>query len=387
MNPLLLALVPILAGAQGEISAGIGANSNPFELPGTTAPGAMAPRPASYVPLHAFGDVHYELRESFRIGLRAALDGDLYTWVARDPVIGESANPRDASHGTATVAAPFSWLGDDGARRLTLTVEPFAGAHRETFTSPVTARPYVAGGISFGRRFDTNRAGGKLSGEFELGPTIDTYAAVSYQRVDYLEDYRGIPSVDSWDHGELRVDADAWAYPRGAVLSAAYSFRRRDYDARFPHDVAGNRVLPGTGGFVPQVFYFHDATLKAGFEGDAGHAFVRADFERRIDAFAGYLSYTDLGAAIELRVVSGAWTIAAQPGFSVRFYDTARVNYDPLEPVNRRVRLDASGSVERALSATTSLWLQAGWTDQSTPNALYSFSAVRAATGVRLRWR
>ena len=65
----------------------------------------------------------------------------------------------------------------------------------------------------------------------ELGPTVDTYAAVSVQRVDYLEDYRGTPGVDSWDHGELRVDADVWAYPRGARLSAAYSFRRRAYDA------------------------------------------------------------------------------------------------------------------------------------------------------------
>ncbi|HVO29313.1 MAG TPA: hypothetical protein VMV18_01195, partial [bacterium] len=272
-------------------------------------------------------------------------------------------------------------------RTLTLTIEPFGGLHREVFTSPVTGRPYTAAGIDFAHRFDTNRAGARASAELELADGTDAWGALSWQRVDYVDDFRGVPLVDRWDYGELRADVDAYYYPPSSQISAAYAFRRRAYDARYPHDALGNQVLPGTGGYVPQVFDFHDVSIKGGLEGDGAHALARFDVERRLDEYGGYLDYWDTSLDLDLRLETGVWTLGAAPSISLRVYDVARVNYDPVEPSSRRTRIDVPFTVERGLDANFSVWVEAGWTDQWSSNSLYTWRGISAASGVRFRVR
>ena len=387
MIPALLLALPLLAAARGEISVGAGVSTNPFEVPSRTTVGGTAPEPGTFFPIHGFGVIRSEVDRGFRFGARGSLDTDVFTFVVHDPRALAPTQPLDASNASGSASLPVDWISGDDARHLTIPVEPFAGFHRETFTSPLTARPYVANGISFARRFDTDRAGAKASAELDLGPQSNFYSSISWQRVDYVEDYRSVPGVDSWDYGELRADVDAWFYPSFGVVNASYSFRRRDYDERYPHDSSGTVVLPGTPGFAPQVFWFNDGTVKVGLDGDRGRAIVRLDVERRTDAWGGYLDYTEFGAGLDLRTELGAWTLSSKPGVSWRRYDTAHVAYDPLEPLNQHVRLDVGGRVERVMKGAASGWMEAGWTHQDSTNDLYDFDAVRVMTGVRFSWR
>lgn len=393
--PLALAL---LASTHVDVSVGVGVGSNPFELP-SPAPSASAspsptpvfasPQPASFVPLRVLADARRSLGHDVTAAVRAELDAELYTWVHEDPAILRQPPANGASHGSGYLAAPVTWRAwAQGTRSLDLAFEPFVGVHRETFTSPLTGRAYSAGGVSYGRRFDTNRAGGRASADFAASDALDSWVSIGFQRVDYVNDFRGIPTIDSWDYDELRLDADTWLYPSFGVVSASYGYRHRMYDERFPHDTQGTPVQPGTPGYAPQVFDLHDVTLRGGYDGERGRALLRADLERRIDVTAGYLDSTELSIGAELRTtVPRDWTVSLEPSWSTRVYDVAHVNYDPAAPAYRRVRVDLTARGEHPLSARTSVWVEAGYEDQHSANALYTYRGIHGATGVRFQFR
>jgi hypothetical protein len=385
---ILLAVSLFAAPPAVELSAGAGVASNTFELNSTPQSAtAAAPEPGAFVPITAAVNLSTDAVSPVRIAVRSWFEAELFAMVAQDRAVPGATHASDASHGSGYAGVPVSWrpvAESDRVPRLTFAFEPFAGAHRETFTSPITGRPYVANGVSLGKRFDDNRGGARASGEAELGSAFDVYAALQLQRVDYVQDYRGVPGVDSWDYIEARADTDAYAYAGPAVFSAAYSFKRRGYDSRFPHDVSGNAIT--TAGYAPQVFLIHDVTLRAGLTQDARRAVLRYDLERRTDANGGYLSYTDHSVALDLRADARSVTFELHPSFSMRSYDAAHVNYDPLEPSFHRTRFDVAASAEHPLRDGVVVFLQAGFSDQWSSNALYTFSAARVMTGVRVRW-
>ena len=287
---------------------------------------------------------------------------------------------------------------------LDFTLEPFAGYNRETYTSHRTGLPLVVSKphpddptnssldeiADLAHRYDTNEAGGAAEVEVAWGSTFDFSFAGRVTRVDYVEDYRELVTIDSWDNLEVRGDVDASLSLRGWIAAAGYAMRLVDYDERFPRDSSGTEVLPRDAGYEPQQFLHHHGTARAGFSGDRGRAVLRWRGTRRLDLYSGYLDYTDnrYSADLRLRFAAAETELRLEPSWTVRSYDELRVHYDPQEPVSNRERLGVEASVEwSAFSDYTRFFVGAERVSQRSANPLFTYSDTRVMTGLRVRLR
>lgn len=403
MNATIAAALLLLAAPKLELSVGAGGDSNPFELPDDQAAAGADSRPApgAFIPVEASAQWKTRSRRMFRAGVDSWFDGTFFTFVAQDGAAPEKTNAQDANRWSGEISAPLvvdPLFGRKASFGLELTAEPFFGMHRETYTSHRSGTPLFFDDrpgevadvmIDLSKRYDTNELGLRADADVELGRLVDVIVGARYTSVDYLEDYSGTEHLDSWDYDEVRADLDGFVRPGDWTVAGGYSMRVRNYDARFPRDSAGDKVEDEMAGYEPQVFTYHDLTLRGGYVIDAGRAVLRFRNSRRIDGFEGYQTYAE-------NAVSGDFRIALQkdselrfePGYSVRTYDKLRVAYDPQEPVSsrRRVTMDV-GYEWPALSKWTRLFVSAGLVSQSSANPLYAYVEFHGMTGVRAEWR
>ncbi len=387
MNPLIVVIV-LAAPPRLEVSVGAGGSSNPFELPNDqAATNADAPQPGVFLPVEAELDLRSSRERQLQLRFDAWLDGDFYAVVMQDPNSTRSTSPSDANNWSAGVSVPM--IAEPEKLPVNFTLEPFVALHRETFTSHRSGRPFVAvGGTSLADRYNTNRFGAEAELDVSVARRIDLIGGVRVARVDYVEDYDGT-AYDSYDHDEYKTEVDLLGTPGDWVYGAGYSLVVRDYDERFPRDSAtGAKVLPGTPGYEPQIFTSHAVTLRGGWSSREYRAVGRYELTRRIDEFAGYLDYTEHAVSADFRIAIGdASELRIEPDFSIRTYDAAKVNFDPLETDSERMRISLDASYEWPLAKWTAMFVSAGVVNQESTNALYSYRAFRAATGVRVTWR
>lgn len=399
MNATIVAAMLLLAGPKIEIAVGVGADSNPFELPYDqfAANAEQKPMTGAFVPVEASADWRTPYGNMFRAGAKASFGGTFFGYVGQDEAATEKTNASDASRWTGEVSAPFVFDPKREGRnrwRADLTLEPFVGMHRETFTSHRSGTPFPAPTSDpypdLGERYNANDFGGKVEGDLSLGKIIDVRAAGRYTRVDYVEDYTAAnDETDSWDYGETRADVDVYVRPEGFLAAAGYTLRVREYDERFPRDDDGNEVVSVDPRYVPQVFIFHDVNVKGGVMRDRGRAILRFRNSRRVDAYEGYQSYSEnaVGGDFRLKLATDS-ELRFGAGYSVRSYEELRVGYDPAEPVSNRRRLDLDTGFEwPAFSKWTRLYVAAGLTSQASANPLYTWVGFRGMTGVRVALR
>lgn len=402
MNTTILAVALFLSGPKVELSVGAGGDSNPFELPDDQAAGAESrPAPGMFVPVEASAQWKTPPKRVFRAGIDAWVDGRFFAFVAQDDAAPRKTNAQDANRWTGEISVPLSVEPFRRTKRafgVRFAAEPFVGMHRETYTSHRTGAPLVFDdrpgetadvNIDLSDRYDTNEFGVAADADLGAGRMADLVIGGRYTRVDYLEDYDATEHLDSWDYDEVRGELDAYLTPGNFRFAAGYSLKIRTYDERFPRDGMGEKVEDDMPGYEPQVFTYHDVSLRGGYIRAQGRAFVRFRNTRRIDGFEGYQSYTE-------NSVSGVVRLAPRPGnelafdvgYSVRTYDELRVSYDPQEPVSDRKRLTLDAGYEwPALSRRTYWFLSAGVVSQSSANPLYSYAGFHGMTGVRVEWR
>lgn len=380
MTTAFAAAVVIFASGSLEASAGAGVASNAFELPNDAAAlGATRPRPALIVPLTLDGEIDTGTDRALRVGAVAALRGTFHPAVAQDPDPARKVSALDANRFDARVGLP-AVLDLEGP--LGVTFEPFASAHYETYTSHRTGRPLVASGVPLGERYNANRGGARLEGEWSTKRArLDLELRAT--RADHLEDYVGT-TQDSWDHTEWRIDADALLGRRGFLLGAGYSWTRRDYDERFPHEEDGDEVTPGDPGFAPQVFTWHRGDALAGWRSRGVLALLRVEATRRLDEFEGYLDYSETGVSTSARVTPGSLRLRGEAELSWRRYDHARVALDPTEPQSTRRRASFSAEVEWPASARSRGFVEISGVDQRSTNELFTYRDLRGVIGARV---
>jgi hypothetical protein len=393
----------VLAGPKLELSVGAGGDSNPFELPDDQAAAGAESRPApgAFIPVEASAEWKTPSRRVFRAGVDSWFDGRFFTFVAQDGAAPEKTNARDANRWSGGISAPIAFdpfAGRRGSLGIEVTVEPFFGAHRETYTSHRTGTPLLFDDrpgevadvmIDLSKRYDTNEFGARADGDLELGRIVELIGGATYTSVDYLEDYESSEHLDSWDYDELRADLDGFVRPGDWTVAAGYSLRARSYDSRFPRDDAGEKIEDDMPGFEPQVFTYHDLRLRVGYVRPAGRAVLRFRNTRRIDGFAGYQSYAENAVSGDFRIALREDSeLRFEPGYSVRTYDELRVAYDPEESVSNRRRVTMDLGYEwPAFSKRTRLFVSAGLVSQASANPLYAYVEFQGMTGVRAQWR
>lgn len=389
---LLLSLVSaLLSTASVDLAAGAGVDTNPLAMPSAPArAGAeFGARSGTFFPVEARLRWRTPPRSPIHAGVQGAFDGVLFTWAATP------ARPADLHRYDGELSLPVSLASRLGVE---VTLEPHATFSRSTFTDPRTGRAYVVdaaedGGpprpVSLAHRFDTDALG--LRGGIDASLGGETVLAIGggVTRVDSVADYEDAERIDSWDHVAVVGEAYLSVEPRAWLLEGGYAFRRLDYRERFPHAADGTEVLPGDPSWEPLQLTLHDGTLGAGWISDAGRAVVRYRATRRSDSYAGYLDYTQHAIAADLRWRTRSDVeLRFEPSFSTRGYDELRVRDDPEEPVTSWRRIAATASAEwDALSPHTRLFVLAQAESQTASNPLYTWTAFRAVSGVRVRIR
>lgn len=401
--PFALLIATLLAAPSIDVSVGAGADSNPYEMPSDSG-GANADFGrvgGAFVPVE--GRLRWRTRAApMRMGIIAAFDGEFFTWTARPPEPLPPLRARDLNRYDAEVALPFVFdpMRRGGFFHADLTIEPRGALARSTYTSHRTGRPLVVDAaddpesdppllVSLARRYDTNEAGVEVEVDASFGDLVGVVLGARVRQVDYVEDYDEIDGIDSLDHRELRGEAGLVVSPGDWVLAGGYVLRLLDYRERFPHEEDGSEVRSGEPGYEPQRFAAHHASAKAGWVSDGGRFVLRWRSTRRVDLYSGYLDYTEHRVAADLRSTAGSSVeLRLAPSYSVRTYDELRVRYDPDEPVSSRRKLAAEASVEwSAFSPSTRFFLAAAAESSIASNPLYTYSAVRAWSGVRVRIR
>lgn len=403
MNTTLLAAFLLLSGPRIDLSVGAGGSTNPFELPDDQAAAGAEQRPApgAFVPVDASAEWKTPRSRMFRAGIDGWFDGRFFTFVAQDETATEQTRARDANRWSAQVSAPLAvdpFAGRKGGLGIELTAEPFFGMHRETYTSHRTGKPIVFDdrpgevadvNIDLSKRYDTNEFGARADLDVSFGRIADIVAGARYTSVDYVEDYDATEHLDSWDYEEVRGDLDGYLSPGDWAFAAGYGLRIRTYDERFPRDVSGEKIEDDEPGYEPQVFAYHDISVRGGFIAERGRAVLKYRGTRRLDMFEGYQSYSENGVAGDFRIALVPDSqLRFEAGYSVREYDELRVAYDPQEPVSSRRRTTLELSYEwPAFSKWTRLFVSAGAVSQTSKNPLYSYTAAQGMTGVRAEWR
>lgn len=401
---ITLAALLFLAGPRLDLSVGAGGDSNPFEMPDdrTAAGASTRPEPGMFIPIEASATWKTRPRQPVRFGVEAWLDGIFFTFVAHDTAAAQRTNPSHANRWTAEISAPVVFDPMHDRRRapwrLDVTLEPFFGMHRETYTSHRTGLPIridedpapsVDVYVDLRDRYSYNDYGLALAGDLDIGRNVDVNAGARLTSVDYIDDYGRSDAVDSWDYTEYRGDTDVSARRGDGYLAAGYTLRLRDYAERFPRDENGDKVVRGDPGYEPQTFTFHDVSIKGGLVKSRGRAVIRFRTTRKLDGYRGYSDYSENAVTGDFRIVLGTDSeLRFSPGYAVRSYDDLRVNYDPAEPVSSRRRLTMKASCEwPALSRWTRMFAGVGLVSQTSTNPLYTYTSYSLTTGVRATWK
>jgi hypothetical protein len=391
MSPALLAsLVALFAtGNRLDVRVGAGVQTNPFEI----ADAASAASPALVVPVSMDARVQ-STGTNFRVGVTGWAEAAFHpTAAAGGSASGAPPRSADADRWSLSAAVPIvcGELSKDAG--LQAVFEPFVEGHRETFTSHRTGLPYVylapgaTTGIDLGRRLDTNTVGARSHLQVGTGD-VGALLGVEARHVDYVEDYRSDPGIDRWDYDEGHADLQLLATPGRWALSVRGRFSLRQYSDRFPHRTDGTFVKPADSGYRPQVFQFHELSLRAARRWNRAHASARYDAVQRIDTYASYLSYLEHRITLDATVPLGlALAARFRPTIVRRTYDRAHVSYDPAAPTSEFLRLEAKATAEWTFSRRHNLFVEGSLVRQDSSNPLYSFSDARFVTGVHVEWR